>query len=296
MKKRLRRLIALPLVACMVFVMTTVSASAEAPEVTYYDGENNIIIGEGDIIQSGATLYPSVPGGGILVYAESSTRLIIPNDTEQEIVDLYTDDDGTKDPNGAYACSSIKLPEVNLAGFEEYEKGYRNDQWQFVGAEFSDIYWCKVNGSTDDTAVYTRLETVILKPVPIAYTVHFDANGGEGTMADQAFTYGEAQTLTANAFTKEGYEFVGWKHTHDDGETIEVFADKTNVNKLTTEDGGTVTLQAVWQLDSTSDSDEPSQGADKSPDTGDDFSVAPFLALVVISAAGLAMALRRKKA
>ena len=42
------------------------------------------------------------------------------------------------------------------------------------------------------------------------YAVHFDTNGGTGTMSDMAFTYDVAQNLTANAFTRTGYTFSGW--------------------------------------------------------------------------------------
>ena len=38
----------------------------------------------------------------------------------------------------------------------------------------------------------------------ISYTVRFDANGGTGSMDGQQFTYGVAQNLSANGFTREG--------------------------------------------------------------------------------------------
>ncbi len=41
----------------------------------------------------------------------------------------------------------------------------------------------------------------------------FDSNYGSGTMSDQTFTYGTAQNLTANAFTRTGYTFTGWNTT-----------------------------------------------------------------------------------
>ena len=41
-------------------------------------------------------------------------------------------------------------------------------------------------------------------------TVHFDANGGMGYMADQQATFGSNTQLTDNAFTKEGSTFAGW--------------------------------------------------------------------------------------
>ena len=76
------------------------------------------------------------------------------------------------------------------------------------------------------------------------YTVHFDANGGEGTMSDQAFTYNTAQNLSANTFTRTGYNFAGW-NTAADG-TGTAYTDGQSVQNLTAEDGATVTLYAQW--------------------------------------------------
>lgn len=42
------------------------------------------------------------------------------------------------------------------------------------------------------------------------FIIHYDANGGEGTMADQVFTIGQSGQLTANAFTYAGHTFLGW--------------------------------------------------------------------------------------
>ena len=56
------------------------------------------------------------------------------------------------------------------------------------------------------------------------YTVHFDANGGDGLMPDQTFTYDVQQALTSNAFTRTGYTFVGWRggdgSIYPDGATV----------------------------------------------------------------------------
>ena len=51
------------------------------------------------------------------------------------------------------------------------------------------------------------------------YTIHYDANGGLGSMDDQAFTYDAAQSLTANTFTNTGRTFLGWA-VSTDGEVI----------------------------------------------------------------------------
>lgn len=59
------------------------------------------------------------------------------------------------------------------------------------------------------------------------YTVTFNPNGGTGTMQPQTFTEGEAQALNRNAFTYDGYTFIGWNTvqsgsgiSYPDGQTI----------------------------------------------------------------------------
>ncbi|MBO7652929.1 MAG: InlB B-repeat-containing protein [Bacteroidales bacterium] len=64
------------------------------------------------------------------------------------------------------------------------------------------------------------------------YTVTFNANGGSGIMEAQTFTEGEAQALTHNAFTYDGYTFTGWNTvqggngaSYTDGQTITATSD-----------------------------------------------------------------------
>ena len=76
------------------------------------------------------------------------------------------------------------------------------------------------------------------------YTVEFRANGGDGSISNQAFTYDVPQALTANPFTRTGYTFAGW-NTAADG-TGTAYADERQVSNLTAVSGGTVTLYAQW--------------------------------------------------
>ena len=85
--------------------------------------------------------------------------------------------------------------------------------------------------------------TITLKAVPNTYTVMFDANGGNGTMDTQRMTYDTSAPLTANAFTNAGYNFAGWSESKG-GEVK--YPDGTSVKNLTAENGGTVTLYAIW--------------------------------------------------
>ena len=76
------------------------------------------------------------------------------------------------------------------------------------------------------------------------YSVSFDANGGEGSMADQSFLYDHAKALTKSSFTKTGYTFKGWS-TEPGGAVA--YEDAQTVLNLTSTDGGKVTLYAVWE-------------------------------------------------
>jgi len=76
------------------------------------------------------------------------------------------------------------------------------------------------------------------------YTVSFNANGGEGAMADQIINELTATALSANTFTRDGFSFLGWAEestgsvVYDDAEEITDIA----------EQNGTATLYAVWAL------------------------------------------------
>ena len=77
-----------------------------------------------------------------------------------------------------------------------------------------------------------------------SYTIAYNANGGEGEMASTPATYDESLQLPASLFARTGYTFVGWA-LEATGE--EVYADGAEVENLTLEVDGTVTLYATWQ-------------------------------------------------
>lgn len=99
------------------------------------------------------------------------------------------------------------------------------------------------------------------------YTIIFDANSGNGTMANQIFTYDVAQKLSKNTFTKTGYTFKGWateeslnagsdNQDENKGNTSEtgndlndnriVYVDEAQIKNLTTTNNQTITLYAIW--------------------------------------------------
>ncbi|MBQ1998774.1 MAG: InlB B-repeat-containing protein, partial [Spirochaetales bacterium] len=73
-------------------------------------------------------------------------------------------------------------------------------------------------------------------------SITFNSNGGTGNMAEQSFTVGVSQKLSANTFTRSGYTFVGW-NTRADGSGIN-YADKQS---LTLTEEVPLTLYAQWE-------------------------------------------------
>ena len=89
--------------------------------------------------------------------------------------------------------------------------------------------------------------TLYAQWTPHTYKVMFDPNAEdvEQEAYSQDFSYGTAQELTANKFTRPGYEFlIGWNTDKDGNGTM--YADGQAVSDLTAEDNGTFTLYAQW--------------------------------------------------
>jgi len=75
---------------------------------------------------------------------------------------------------------------------------------------------------------------------PTEYTLIFNANGGTGEMKAQTAEEGAEITLTANAFTYDGYDFTGW-NTAADGKGT----DYADCAKITLTEN--LTLYAQWE-------------------------------------------------
>ena len=99
--------------------------------------------------------------------------------------------------------------------------------------------------ATTTTIKATGAGTLTANATANSYTVHFNGNGNtSGSMDDMpARTYGVAFNLTANGFTKTGYEFAGWATTADGAVA---YANEAEVSNLTTVNNGTAQLYAKW--------------------------------------------------
>lgn len=94
------------------------------------------------------------------------------------------------------------------------------------------------NESTPTSKNYVKEET------ESKYTIYFDSNGGSGSMSPMKNISRNAKvTLTKNAFTKSGYNFMGWA-TSKDSSTV-AYYDQQDVAGITS--GSSITLYAVWK-------------------------------------------------
>ena len=80
------------------------------------------------------------------------------------------------------------------------------------------------------------------------YTIEFNKNSNQaiGIMAEQKFTFGTAQNLSANAFNRSGYKFLGWSLNAN--ATTADYADKASVLNLTANANEKITFYAVWEI------------------------------------------------
>ena len=76
---------------------------------------------------------------------------------------------------------------------------------------------------------------------PNTFTVAYNANGGSGSTSSHSCTFDSACTLKSNEFTRQGYEFIGWKRDNS-GSTLSAGSSIKNVVT-----SGTVTYYAQWK-------------------------------------------------
>ncbi|WP_028508833.1 CotH kinase family protein [Ruminococcus sp. NK3A76] len=91
----------------------------------------------------------------------------------------------------------------------------------------------------------TKDMSVKVTQTPITYTVQLNAGGGLGSSVKQTFTYDKAAALSANKFTRNGYEFVGWATKY--GASVAEYKDKQTVRNLSDKQGKTINLYAAWR-------------------------------------------------
>mgnify|MGYP002521935012 CR=1 FL=1 len=100
---------------------------------------------------------------------------------------------------------------------------------------------------------------------PHKYTVKLLPNGGEGQLSEMTCTYDVEYVIPANKFIRSGYTFVGWDK--DASTSKAKYGNKAKFSNLTSEDGKTISLYAIWD-DGSGSKTGPGEG--KTDPKGDD--------------------------
>jgi len=90
-------------------------------------------------------------------------------------------------------------------------------------------------------------ETITLYAIwtqDLHYAIHYNANGGTGSMSSQEMEYGETQNIKANEFTKGDSIFIGWNTKAD--RTGTYYKEGQAVKNLTQTNGDIIELYAIW--------------------------------------------------
>ncbi len=129
------------------------------------------------------------------------------------------------------------------------------------------------NEVNSDTIVNGNM-TLYAKWDPHKYTVKLLPNGGEGQLSEMTCTYDVEYVIPANKFIRSGYTFVGWDK--DASTSRAKYGDKAKLSNLTSEDGKTISLYAIWD-DGSGEKTGPGEGKtdpkkeeDKDDDGDDD--------------------------
>ncbi len=181
----------------------------------------------------------------------------------------------TYNPNGASgsatSVSATYDTALTLKGSSTFSRsGYTFQEWNTKADGTGTAY---AAGDSVKNLTTTNGGTVNLYAIWSAnvITVHYDANGGSGAMEDSTFVYNGSTPLSANAFTRTGFTFMGWvgyrsvdgkfRYQAADGSSSGWYVQgtqpedwvyyiyKDQANMISAATSGTVTMYAQWTND-----------------------------------------------
>lgn len=151
------------------------------------------------------------------------------NKTQYKVT--YKGNNGTiasADSTKSFACGSkLTFPVANRTG-------YTLTGWKDTANSTGMSY-------TTNSTVCGKGLTLYAQWKANQYKIHYNANGGSGTMSDSTVAYDSSFTLPKNTFTNNGYQFLGWSKTKDGD--VAAYEDQEKFKYQTASD---LTLYAIW--------------------------------------------------
>ena len=227
---------------------------------TYYSGDQVTVLGAGTLVKTNYTLAgwntaSTIDGThynvGATFNISGDTNLypvwkhkvdLSVNDADMGTISAKYGTGGdtyySKAANDAFTSGDYVSYQTKLVLTATPNTGYHFDTTNGWGSGTT----IKTNPSGD--VVVEDNKEFIAHFLPNTYNIVFNANGGAGTMSDQAIDYGTTTALSSNTFTRGGYIFTGW-NTESNGSGTS-YTDGQSVSNLSSTDGDEIDLYAQW--------------------------------------------------
>ena len=226
----------------------------ETYPVTATVADGYSVVGLNASYKFGEVAIFTVTGGSVKVYADGELLTASKTGKYSFVIDgatsvLVVADDGSRFSVVYNANGGSGAPVDTNIYQADTSTTVSSDSPLRLGYTF--LGWTKK--PTASTAEFVGGETVTLADKDLVlyavwkantYTVKYNSFGGFGSMAADAFTFDVESVLKKNAFTKEGHTFTGWALSANGNA---VYNDCETVFNLCAEDGGEITLYAVWK-------------------------------------------------
>ena len=197
--------------------------------------------------------------GGTLAFMQQKTDTVTNTFKAGDItytLNLEANAEGVEMPSELTAQSSTSLSATFTPNKAPTKTGYTFGGWYYDTA-CTDANLHTAAPGTSITVEYgdendkdkaaNKVEiTLYAKWTPNTYEVAYNGNGAtSGSMANSQHIYDVEKGLTANAYERTGYRFLGWSENQN--ATTATYTDGQSVMNLTSENGAVVTLYAVWE-------------------------------------------------
>lgn len=232
--------------------------SPNAPTLTMTGG--TVISTSTDVSSSAISVGANTVITGGTITSASGNQVYLNN-----AVIVYRSDLLSKIASGSLSASIAVDPSKTFARPGETEgltaTGYSGTtvnvtaHWAVLYAGEGTGVW--INYSYGGSSGTWRVSYPAVKIVVYKQVLTYDANGGSGSMTGTTVYFGQSYTVSANGFTKSGFDFTGW-NTQADGKGTSYSAGAVLIGSASND---AVTLYAQWKTAGSGTGENPGSGS-----------------------------------